>query len=104
MCLRRQINTFSAWCRYLWTGGFIPTDAQFSLKDLEAMNNVVGILLLAVGVALLIFGFNASHSFSSDVSRFFTGNPTDKSMWLLIGGAAAVVVGLVIAIRGTRRS
>jgi hypothetical protein len=67
------------------------------------MNNVVGLAVFAVGIVLLIFGFNASQSFSSDVSRFFTGNPTDKSMWLLIGGAAAVIIGLVVAIRGTRR-
>lgn len=66
------------------------------------MNNIVGLAVFAVGIVLLIFGFNASHSFGSDVSRFFTGNPTDKSMWLLIGGAAAVIVGLFVAIRGTR--
>ena len=28
-------------------------------------------------------------------ARFFTGNPTDKAMWLLIGGAVAAVAGLV---------
>jgi hypothetical protein len=58
--------------------------------------------MIAAGIVLLILGFNASHSFSSDVSRFFTGNPTDKSIWFLIGGAVAVVAGLVLAIRGTR--
>ena len=68
------------------------------------MTNIVGLAVFAVGIALLIFGFNASHSFGSDVSRFFTGNPTDKSIWLLIGGAAAVIVGLFIAIRGARRT
>jgi hypothetical protein len=67
------------------------------------MNNVLGLAVFAAGVVLLIFGLNASHSFSSDVSRFFTGNPTDKSIWLLIGGAAAVIIGLVIAIRGSRQ-
>ena len=67
------------------------------------MNNIVGLALFAAGIVLLIFGLNASHSFSSDVSRFFTGNPTDKSMWLLIGGAAAVIVGLVVALRGNRQ-
>lgn len=65
------------------------------------MNNIVGLALLAAGIILLIFGFNESHSFGSDVSRFFTGNPTDKSMWLMVGGAAAVIVGLVIALRGS---
>ena len=67
------------------------------------MTNIVGLAIFAVGIALLILGFNASHSFSSDVSRFFTGNPTDKSIWFLVGGAAAIVVGLVVAIRGVRR-
>jgi len=68
------------------------------------MNNIVGLAIFAVGIVLLVFGFNASHSFGSDVSRFFTGNPTDKSIWFLAGGAAAVIVGLVVAIRGGRRT
>lgn len=68
------------------------------------MTNIVGLGIFAVGIVLLIFGFNASHSFSSDVSRVFTGNPTDKSLWLLIGGAAAVVIGLLMAILGARRT
>ncbi len=67
------------------------------------MNNLVGLAIFALGIVLLIFGFNESHSFSSDVSRVFTGNPTDKSMWLIIGGAAAVIVGLVVALLGVRR-
>ncbi len=83
--------------------GILPTDWQFRLKDLGTMNNVLGLAVFAAGVVLLIFGLNASHSFSSDVSRFFTGNPTDKSIWLLIGGAAAVIIGLVIALRGSRQ-
>jgi hypothetical protein len=67
------------------------------------MNNIVGFVILAVGVVLLIFGFNESHSFGSDVSRAFTGNPTDRAVWMLIGGVIAVVVGLFLAIRGVRR-
>jgi Protein of unknown function (DUF3185) len=67
------------------------------------MNNAVGLLLFAAGIVLLIFGFNESRSFGSDVSRFFTGNPTDRSMWLLMGGALAIVVGLVVAFTGTRK-
>jgi len=67
------------------------------------MNNIVGLAIFALGVVLLIFGFNEAHSFSSDVSRTFTGNPTNRSMWLIVGGAAAVIVGLVLAIRGGGR-
>ena len=68
------------------------------------MNNIIGLAVFALGVALLIFGFNEAHSFSSDVSRTFTGNPTDRSMWLIVGGAVAVIVGLVLTIRGGRRT
>jgi len=66
------------------------------------MNNVVGLAIFALGVVLLIFGFNESHSFSSDVSRFFTGNPTDRSIWMIVGGAAAVVAVLVLTIAKRR--
>ena len=68
------------------------------------MNNIIGLAIFALGVVLLIFGFNESHSFSSDVSRTFTGNPTDRSIWFLVGGAAAVIVGLFMAVRGARKS
>jgi len=68
------------------------------------MNNILGLAILAVGIVLLIFGFNESHSFASDVSRFFSGNPTDHSMWLILGGAVAVVVGLGLAVVGRKRA
>ena len=63
------------------------------------MNKIVSIALLAGGVALLIFGINATNSFGSDVSRFFTGAPTDKAVWMLLGGIVATVVGLVLTLR-----
>ena len=56
------------------------------------MNNIVGLAVLGLGIVLLIFGFKESHSASSDVSRFFTGDPTDRSMWLLVGGTVTVIV------------
>ena len=68
------------------------------------MNNIVGLAIFALGVVLLIFGFNESHSVSSDVSRVFTGNPTDRSIWFIVGGAVAAILGLVLAVRGARRS
>jgi len=49
------------------------------------MNKGMSVALLAVGIVLIIMGVSASESFSSDVSRFFTGSPTDKTVWLLIG-------------------
>ena len=69
-----------------------------------AMNNVIGLAVFALGITLLIFGFNESQSFNSDVSRFFTGNPTNRSIWFIAGGAAAIILGLVLSIRGFRKS
>ena len=62
------------------------------------MNKALGIGLLIAGIVLTIFGINASESFGSEVSRFFTGTPTDKSMWLLIGGIAAAITGLFLTL------
>jgi hypothetical protein len=67
------------------------------------MNRIVSIALLAGGVVLMIFGINATNSFGSDVSRFFTGSPTDKAVWMLIGGTVAAVVGLVWTLRSWKQ-
>jgi len=64
------------------------------------LNRAVFIALLAAGIVLIIFGVNASHSFTSDVSRTFTGSPTNKAIWLLIGGIVASLVGVGGLIRG----
>jgi hypothetical protein len=64
------------------------------------MNKAVSIALLAGGIVLIVIGVNATKSFSSDVSRFFTGSPTDKAVWMLIGGIVAAVIGLVGVTRG----
>lgn len=58
------------------------------------MNRIVSLALLAGGIVLIVVGVNATNSFSSDVSRFFTGSPTDKALWMLIGGVVASVIGL----------
>ena len=66
------------------------------------MNRIVSLALLVGGVVLLVFGITATDSFGSDVSRFFTGSPTDKAVWMLIGGAVATVVGLGLTMRNWR--
>jgi len=58
------------------------------------VNKILFIALLVGGVILACFGMNASNSFGSDVSRFFTGSPTDKAVWMLAGGAAMGIAGL----------
>ncbi len=61
---------------------------------------VIGIALLVAGVILFVYGLNASDSIGSDFSRFFAGKPTDKAVWLTVGGAAALVVGIVLTLFG----
>jgi zinc transporter ZupT len=58
------------------------------------MNKLILLAILAGGIVLVVFGVAATESFSSDVSRFFTGSPTDKAIWLLIGGIVAIIIGL----------
>lgn len=64
------------------------------------MNKALSIALLAVGSVLIVYGLSAADSLGSQFSRFFTGAPTDKTIWLLIGGALAAVAGLVGLLRG----
>jgi hypothetical protein len=64
------------------------------------MNKAVPLAILSIGILLIIFGVSASKSFSSDISRFFTGTPTDKAIWMLVGGVVAIVIGLVGLLRG----
>ena len=66
------------------------------------MNKGIGLALLAVGIALIVYGVQASNSASSDVSRIFTNAPTNKSLWLLLGGIAATIVGFVMTLRRQR--
>ena len=66
------------------------------------MNKGISVALLVVGIVLAIWGVSALDSFSSDVSRFFTGSPTNKSVWFLLGGIAAGTVGFFGLLRGSQ--
>ena len=57
------------------------------------MRGVVRIVLVVVGLVMIVMGLQASEAFASEVSEFFTGSPTDRSIWLMIGGIVALLVG-----------
>lgn len=63
------------------------------------MGKLIGLLLVIVGGALLYWGYEAHQSVGSQVTELVTGSPSDKAMWLLLGGAACVVAGLYAAVR-----
>ena len=55
--------------------------------------NSIAIALLVAGIILLVWGYKMSGAFDSQVSRVFTGSPTDKAMWTMIGGAVLAAAG-----------
>jgi predicted benzoate:H+ symporter BenE len=68
------------------------------------MNKPIAIALLVAGVVLTVIGVGSTNSFNSDVSRFFTGSPTQKAVWMLVGGIIMGIVGLVGLAAGSRKA
>ncbi len=66
------------------------------------MDKTISLAMLAGGILLVIFGVSASNSVSSDISRIFTDAPTDKAIWMLVGGVVATIIGLAGLLRGSR--
>ena len=66
------------------------------------MNKPFSLALLVGGIIALVYGVSASDSIGSHFSRFFTGSPTDKTIWLLIGGIVAVALGAAGMLRGSK--
>ena len=72
-----------------------PPGRNFSSTG-DPMNKSIFIALLIAGVVLIAWGIKASNSVSSDFSNFFTGSPTQKTLWLLaarLGGCGCRSLG-----------
>ena len=63
------------------------------------MQKILGLALIVAGVILLYFGYTEYNSNLSKVTEAITGNPTDNTVWYLVAGAAASIVGLGLALR-----
>lgn len=68
------------------------------------MNRPISLALLVIGIILIIYGINAADSINSTFKRLFTGAPTDRTLWFLIGGAVAAAVGAAGLMRGSKSS
>ncbi len=66
------------------------------------MNKIIYLALVITGAVLIIYGMGASDSIGSSFSRFFTGNPTDRTIWLLIGGIVSAGIGITGLTRGPK--
>ena len=57
-------------------------------------NKFVGIVLITVGVALAIWGYNIFDSASSQISRAFSGDTPIESWVGMVGGAICILTGI----------
>ena len=58
------------------------------------MIRALALALLAGGLLLTILGVQAMNAPSSELARFFTGAPTDRALWMLVGGLGALASGI----------
>ena len=76
---------------------------QIAILSRNIVNEGIGMALVVVGIVVIVYGFNASDSASSGISRFFTGAPTNKTLWLLLGGVDSTIVGAIMVLRPSGR-
>jgi hypothetical protein len=60
-------------------------------------NRLLGFVLLAVGIVLLVMGYNAAQSVGSQFKQAFSGSMSDKATLLYLGGAVATAIGAYLA-------
>jgi hypothetical protein len=57
------------------------------------MNYTLSVIFIVAGIIMLVMGLMSADSLASQFTRFFSGHPTDKAMWLLIGGVTSLLIG-----------
>lgn len=55
---------------------------------------IIGIILLIVGTALAVWGYNIYDSASSELSRAFSGETPIEAWAGMVGGAICIVLGI----------
>jgi hypothetical protein len=73
-------------------------------SDRDFIHPAIGLALLVFGILMIIYVFNASGSMIPDGPGAFAGAPTPKTVGLLLGGSAAVVVGATLTTRSSGRT
>jgi hypothetical protein len=68
-------------------------------KKSSSAVDLIGIILMVVGIGLVLWGHQISGSFFSKLTLKITGAHADKVMKLYIGGAASFVAGFVLYLK-----
>jgi drug/metabolite transporter (DMT)-like permease len=63
---------------------------------------IVGIVVLVLGVVLLGFAYQSSNAPVDQISSLLTGRYTEQTMWYLIGGVGLTLAGGLLAFFGRR--
>jgi len=58
-------------------------------------NKYIGIILIIIGVALALWGYNIYDSASSQVSRAVSGDTPIEALAGMVGGAICIVIGIL---------
>lgn len=66
------------------------------------MKMPLAIVLIVIGLVLLIMGLGSTDSIQNAFSRLFTGNFTDRTMLLIVGGCVVLVIGIFGCYRNRR--
>ena len=65
---------------------------------------ILGIVLVVIGALFLYFGYQKTGAVTEKAKQTITGDYTDRTMFYLVGGAAAGIAGIaLIALGGARR-
>lgn len=62
-------------------------------------SRLIGVALLIVGAIAVFFGFQSTQSVMEELSEAATGRYSDETMAYLIGGAVALVIGLILTLK-----
>ncbi len=63
------------------------------------INKISGIALLVVGGLLILWGYNESQSLGSQLTKLYSGNPTENTLFYYIGGGVCLLLGAANLLR-----
>jgi len=88
----------------LWIVASAPGFASNPKGNIMTQTNIIGIVVLSVGVVLLFFAWRATQAPIEQVSEALTGRFTGNTMAYLVGGIIGVLAGAGLLYRGSVQS